>query len=82
MPDLFATLAEERAHMRQALIDAALAVIITERCIGRDDKAAHAIKGLEDELELRARDLVNAVDESPLNTWPKNWATTADGTRS
>lgn len=78
MPDLFATLAEERAHMRQALIDAALAVIVTERCIGRDDKAAAAIRGLEDELELRARDLVDAVDESPLNTWPRGWKITPD----
>ena len=77
--DLFATIGEKRRALQDELIDAALAIIVTERCIGKDAKAVGALQGLIAELELRARDLTNAVDDSPITSRPRGWHTDPGG---
>jgi hypothetical protein len=68
----------ERNEARNHLLVLALKLDVAERSIGTDEKAAAAVVKLQAELELAARDLTSAVDDSPPREWPKGWAITPD----
>jgi len=79
MPDLFASVKARRRDAEEAIINACLSIVITERLIAGDDKAIGAIQGLLDELALRARDLTNLIDDSPIGDRPRLWNRDSEG---
>lgn len=64
---------------RERLLRASIAVLGAERMLHVDAPAMGRLKAAEDEMSLAARDLTNAVDDSPPRDWPKDWATSGDG---
>ena len=65
-------LAEVKAQA-DALIEAALKVVMFERAIARDDHALNATLKAEQELALTAKALTAAIDEMPFERQPKGW---------
>ena len=65
----------EVGDQRDALIEAALKVVLFGLAIAHDDTALKATLKAEQELALAARDLTNAINDLPPGKHPKGWAT-------
>ena len=65
-------LAEVKAQA-DALIEAALKVVLFERAIAHDDHALNATLKAEHELSLAALALVAGIDEMPPEKQPRGW---------
>jgi hypothetical protein len=69
-----ATPLEDFHRCQHELTTAVLRLVTTEHEIATSASAASRIAGLEDQMALAARNLVNRVDDLPPRLWPPGWA--------
>ena len=68
------------ADARERLTRAVLAMLLAERQLAAESASVTGLASREDAVSLAARDLTNAIDDSPPAMWPKDWATNGDRT--
>jgi hypothetical protein len=65
---------EDYVHGLRNVQLASMALLTGELTLDREDVSVTAVKAAEDQLALKARDLVRAVDALPMERKPKGWA--------
>jgi hypothetical protein len=63
---------------REVLVRAVLAMLLAERQLAAESATAADLAKREDAVSIAARDLTNAIDDSPPSARPKGWALDGD----